>query len=787
MNKTLTDIDMIQLHETDSTRHFVIPIKDAIIFPGIVASLILVRNMNILAATQCFETDSSKCVVLIPQKDLEQAEISSPEEMHNIGVKCFIRQIKKLDNNTYKVLFEGLSRVSTSKIFYYDGVFSAEAQDLTSVIQHSNIVAAYRSVMLEQFKRLCSLSPVYDKDILSIIDRENDLDRIIDIISYYLDTLFARKIESLQIIELHKRAEYLIELIRSECTKIELENTIRQKTQSRMEKQQRDYYLSEQLKSISNELFGQEEDDIISLIDRINKCALPPESKERIQKELKRLKALPTSSPESSVVRTYIDTVLNLPWGIINCDDISLDKASKELDNTHYGQEKVKEAIMEYLAAFTRTKTIRGPILCLVGPPGVGKTSIASSLAKVLNRPLVRISLGGVRDEAEIRGTRRTYIGSMPGSIMNKIALAKSSSPVMVLDEIDKISSDFRGDPSSCLLELLDPTLNTDFRDHYIDLPFDLSKTVFVATANSFYNIQPALIDRLQVVELEGYDTKAKIKIAKDYVLPLIFQEHNIPLKQIAISSSVITSIIEQYTYESGVRGLKNKLEKLVRRVLLKYPKLDEPVVIKNKELFSYLGHKLELDHIPKINFNPIGIVNGLSWNCSGKGDLMRIESVLITGSGKIHVTGNLGSIMEESVFTAFTAVKKYISDSNIKINYDLTKSDLHVHFPEGAVPKDGPSAGIGIATAIFSSLTNKKVNKNIAMTGETTIGGYVLPIGGLREKLMAASKYSITSVILPIQNKVSISKLPQDILNSVNLIYVSHLKEVFKYSLTNE
>jgi ATP-dependent Lon protease len=757
-----------------------LPLRDIVIFPSMVVPLFVGREKSIKALQEVMKSDKS--IVLVTQKN---SEIDDPKskDLYQFGCLSKVLQLLKLPDGTVKVLVEGEKRVKILKHNENDNYLTCEVEivDDQNVSQDLNLLAAG---LIKKFERLQVLNKKDFNENSNNIKNLKDPVEIANNISSNLNIQIFEKQELLEIVDLKKRLEKVHSLIEKETSVLSVEKKIRGRVKNQMEKTQREYYLNEQLKAIQKELgeIDEGKDELSSISKAIAEAKMPKLAKEKCLSELKKLKSMSPMSAEATVVRNYLDWMTELPWSNKSKINTDLKNAQKTLDEDHYGLEKVKERIIEFLAVQKRIQKMKGPILCLVGPPGVGKTSLGKSIAKATNRKFIRISLGGIRDEAEIRGHRRTYIGSLPGKIIQMMKKAGTKNPLFLLDEIDKVGNDYRGDPSSALLEALDPEQNKEFNDHYLEVDYDLSDVMFVTTANTL-NILPPLLDRMEVIRLSGYTEEEKINISQKYLIPNQSKNNGLKKEEWNIDKNINKQIIRHYTRESGVRNLEREISKIARKLVKKIDnkeKVNNP--INEKDLKDLLG-------VQKFNYgeieeeNRIGVVTGLAWTEVG-GEILKIESVVMPGKGKMQITGKLGDVMQESVKAAKSYIRSKSLDYGI-IPPIFDKKDFHIHVPEGATPKDGPSAGVGMVTSIISAITEIPVNKNVAMTGEITLRGLVLPIGGLKEKLLAAHRAGIKKVLIPIENKKDLIEVPKIILDSMEVIPVKSVDEVLKVALT--
>ena len=743
----------------------VLPLRDVVVYPNMVIPLFVGRQKSIRSLENAMN-ENNKTILLLTQMS---ADIDDPvdSELYKIGCSATILQLLKLPDGTMKVLVEGVSRERVSKFRDTDEILYAECETLGLDKQAESLQDdALGRALEDTFNNYVKLNKKIPPEVMSSIAGIENLSKLSDSIAAHMTMRLEEKQKVLELSITKERVEYLIKAMESELDVLHVEKKIRGRVKQQMEKSQREYYLNEQMKAIQKELgeIGDEPNDLDALQKKIETVGLSAEAKEKVMSEFNKFKMMSPMSAEATVVRNYIDTVIALPWKqktIVNSD---LTHAGQILDDDHHGLEKVKERILEYLAVTKRVQKLKGPILCLVGPPGVGKTSLGMSIAKSTNRKFIKMSLGGVRDEAEIRGHRRTYIGSMPGKVIQNISKVKQNNPLFLLDEIDKMAMDFRGDPSSALLEVLDPEQNFAFNDHYLEVDFDLSDVMFIATANSMDSIPLPLLDRMEIIRLPGYTEEEKVNIAKKYLLSKQFQQNGLKKKELLIASSAVKDIIRYYTREAGVRGLDRAISKICRKVVknvLTSTKKPSQIKVTALNLHDYLGVKpYNYGMVDKKDM--VGQVNGLAWTSVG-GELLRIECALMSGKGKITQTGCLGEVMQESITAAITVVRSRAASLGIDNLFHENK-DLHIHVPDGATPKDGPSAGITMALAVASSLTNIPVRADVAMTGEITLRGEVQEIGGLKEKLLAALRGGIKEVIIPLDNAKDLVEIPDNV-----------------------
>jgi ATP-dependent Lon protease len=760
-----------------------LPLRDIVVFPSMVIPLFVGRDKSISALNEVMKKD--KKIILITQKN---SEIDDPKktDVFMYGCEGTILQLLKLPDGTVKVLVEGIKRVKILDFKDNEKFITCEYTSYNDVISNDEDLYPLAATAIRRLEKLTSINKKVSNETISTIKELKEPSQIADNIASHITATISEKQQIFETADVKKRLNAIIKIMENETSIIGVEKRIRGRVKTQMEKTQREYYLNEQLKAIQKELGEIEDgkDENTSLNKSILKSKMPKEVEKKCLQELKKLKNMSPMSAEATVVRNYLDWMIDLPWYKKSEVAIDLVKALNVLDKDHFGLEKVKERIIEFLAVQKRMDKIKGPILCLVGPPGVGKTSLGKSIARATNREFVRMSVGGMRDEAEIRGHRRTYIGSLPGKIIQMMKKAGTKNPLILLDEIDKIGNDYRGDPSSALLEALDPEQNTTFNDHYLEVDYDLSDVMFVTTANTL-NILPPLLDRMEVIRLAGYTEDEKISIANKYLLPKQVKDNGVKQNEMKLDKDIIQNVIRNYTKESGVRNLEREISKLARKVVKKVVAGEQTEVeINKKNLSEFLGvakykfGELEAD-------NRVGIVTGLAWTEYG-GEILKIETVTMPGKGRMQITGKLGDVMQESVKAAKSFVRSKCLEYGI-IPPLFEKKDFHIHVPEGATPKDGPSAGIGMVTSIVSSLTNISVRKDVAMTGEVTITGQVLPIGGLKEKLLAAHRAGIKEVIIPKENEKDLIDMPKKIIDEIKITPVEYADQVLRIALTKE
>lgn len=795
----LSNLNKPKVNEPDDLMPL-LPLRDVVVYPHLVIPLFVGRAKSVKALE--IASDTNKQILLVAQKSANKDEPDA-EDLYEIGTLATVLQMLKLPDGTVKVLVEGLHRVRVSEFIETEECFLAKAEKIADPIENDSETEALMRTVFTQFDQYVKLNKKIPPEILTSLATINEAGRLADTISAHLTLKLEEKQKILEMLSVTERLEHLLHLMESEIDILQVEKRIRGRVKRQMEKSQREYYLNEQVKAIQKELGEQDENaELDELEKRIKESGMSKEAHAKVAAELKKLKMMSPMSAEASVVRNYIDTLVNLPWKKKTKISKDLQAAMDILDADHYGLEKVKERIVEYLAVQQRVGKLKAPILCLVGPPGVGKTSLGQSIAKAVNRKFIRMALGGVRDEAEIRGHRRTYIGSMPGKVMQSMTKVAVKNPLFLLDEVDKMGQDMRGDPSSALLEVLDPEQNHTFADHYIEVEYDLSDVMFVATANTM-NIPAPLLDRMEIIRLAGYTEDEKINIAMKYLLPKELKTHGLKPAEVNISESVVRDIVRYYTREAGVRRLEQEIAKICRKVvkelllnqtnakksrrvadvvatdaIVATPK---KVSVTSKNLEKYLG-VYRYDYGIAAKENQVGQVTGLAWTSVG-GELLTIEAVLLPGKGKTITTGKLGDVMQESVQAAMSVVRSRAAHLGIAEDF-YEKKDIHIHLPEGATPKDGPSAGIGLTTALVSVLTGIPARADVAMTGEITLRGEVLPIGGLKEKLLAAHRGGIKTVLIPEANVKDLVDIPENIKNHLQIHPVKWIDQVLEFAL---
>ncbi len=768
---------------SEQTIYPVLPLRDIVVFPNMIVPLFVGREKSVKALENVIEND--KKILLVSQKDANDDD-PSPDNIYEVGVVATIIQLLKLPDGTVKVLVEGEWRAQIEDFTRTDEYFEAEVSEIPQDQGAEQEVSALMRSVGTQFESYVKLNKRVPPEVIVSINQIEEPAKLADTVASHLNIKLSEKQELLEISSVPKRLEKVYAFMEGEMSVLQVEKKIRNRVKRQMEKTQREYYLNEQMKAIQKELGETEDgkDEISEIEERIKKTKLSKEAKSKADAEVKKLRQMSPMSAESTVVRNYLDWLLSIPWNNKAKIKHDIAKAEETLDTDHYGLEKVKERILEYLAVQKRTNKLKGPILCLVGPPGVGKTSLGKSIARATGRDFVRVSLGGVRDEAEIRGHRRTYIGSMPGKVIQSMKKAKTSNPMFLLDEIDKMGQDFRGDPASALLEVLDPEQNATFSDHYLEVDYDLSDVMFVTTANSLNMPQP-LMDRMEIIRIPGYTEDEKVEIARRHLIPKQLENHGLTDKEWSITDAGLLKLIRLYTREAGVRNLERELARLARKAVREIETAKaETVEVTPDNLNDFSG-------VPKFRYGEvegedrIGVVTGLAWTSVG-GDILTIEAVKMTGKGRITPTGNLKDVMKESVSAASSYVRSRAVEFGIEPPV-FEKTDIHVHVPEGATPKDGPSAGVAMATAIVSVLAGVKIHKHIAMTGEISLRGRVLAIGGLKEKLLAALRAGVTKVLIPEENEKDLAEIPENIKQALEIVPVSTVDDVLEHALTEK
>jgi len=760
-------------------------LRDVIIFPGTIAPIFIRREKSLNALLAAKRIDDGQHILLTTQKK-QDIEEPGAHDLFRVGVLAKIIQTVKLPNNNAKILIEAINRVKLTNITGDDMFVSEYTINPDKEVDNLEVLNDATTAVIESFKEYARANKKINLEILNILTEQRNPSYITNIIASHLTSKIDLKQALLEQTDVQKRAELLLEIITAENAQMDTEQVVQQRVKKQIEKTQREFYLNEQMKAIQQEMDGSnDKSDFFDLEKKIKKLKLSTEAKEKATAELKKLKMMNQLSAESSVVRNYLDTLLSLPWGKRDKSTIKINKTEEILDRDHYGLKKVKERIVEYLSVLKRSRKIRGPILCLIGPPGVGKTSLVKSIAEAMDRKYTKFALGGVRDEAEIRGHRKTYLGSMPGKIITLLKKSKVDNPVMLLDEIDKMSADFRGDPASALLEVLDPEQNSHFVDHYLEVEYDLSNIIFIATANS-YDLPRALLDRMEIINIAGYIEEEKLQIAKNHLVTKQLKMHGMKPEELIIPDDTILELIRYYTKESGVRSLEREIGAIARKVLTRILKDKDlkTVTVTPKDLEEYLGVKKYRFGLAETE-DQIGTTTGLAYTQVG-GDLLSIEAACFKGKGGIKSTGKLGEVMKESAEAAYSCFLSKAKSLGLKES-EYKEFDIHLHVPEGATPKDGPSAGIAIYTTLVSLMTKNPVNRNVAMTGEITLRGKVLPIGGLKEKLLAAVRGGIKTVLIPEENIKDLKDIPANIKDNIEIIPVSNIDQVLEHALVRK
>ncbi|CTQ54838.1 Lon protease [Roseibium album] len=776
----MSDAEILATDPDSTAVYPVLPLRDIVVFPHMIVPLFVGREKSIKALEEVMTTD--KHILLATQMNAADDD-PNPDQIYNVGTLATVLQLLKLPDNTVKVLVEGGARAQIGEYTDRADYFEASATVLPEQEGEDIEVEALSRSVVSEFENYVKLNKKVSPEVLGAVNQIEDYSKLADTVASHLAIKIPEKQEILGVVSVAERLERVLGMMESEISVLQVEKRIRSRVKRQMEKTQREYYLNEQMKAIQKELGDSEDgrDEIAELEEKIKKTKLTKEARERAAAEIKKLKQMSPMSAEATVVRNYLDWLIGIPWSKRSKVKHDLAFAEKVLDTDHYGLDKVKERIVEYLAVQSRANKLRGPILCLVGPPGVGKTSLGKSIAKATGREFIRMSLGGVRDEAEIRGHRRTYIGSMPGKVIQSMKKAKKSNPLFLLDEIDKMGMDFRGDPSSALLEVLDPEQNSSFMDHYLEVEYDLSDVMFVTTANTL-NIPGPLMDRMEVIRIAGYTEQEKFEICRRHLLPKTEKDHGLRENEFSIDDDALQFVVRRYTREAGVRNLEREMATLARKAVKDILMSDkESIKVTLEVVEEYLG-------VPRYRYgeaeleDQVGVVTGLAWTEVG-GELLTIEGVMMPGKGKMIVTGNLKDVMKESI----SAAASYVRSRSVSFGIEppsFEKRDIHVHVPEGATPKDGPSAGIAMATAVISTMTGIPVRRDVAMTGEITLRGRVLPIGGLKEKLLAALRGGIKLVMIPEDNAKDLADIPDSVKNSLEIIPVSGMEEVLKHAL---
>jgi ATP-dependent Lon protease len=761
----------------------VLPLRDIVVFPHMIVPLFVAREKSIRALEEV--TKSDRMIMLVTQKNASDDDPST-DAIYSIGTLASVLQLLKLPDGTVKVLVEGVARAKIRDYTRSDDFYEADSEVLADDLDSSVEIEALGRSVVSEFESYVKLNKRVSSEVVAAVTQIDDYSKLADTVASHLSVKIADKQDVLETASVAKRLEKCLSLMESEISVLQVEKRIRTRVKRQMEKTQREYYLNEQMKAIQKELGDEDgKDDLAELEERIKNTKLSKEARDKAVAEFKKLRQMSPMSAEATVVRNYLDWLLSIPWGKKSKIKRDLEQAEAVLDADHFGLDKVKERIVEYLAVQSRANKLTGPILCLVGPPGVGKTSLGKSIARATGREFVRMSLGGVRDEAEIRGHRRTYIGSMPGKIIQSMRKAKTANPLFLLDEIDKMGMDFRGDPSSALLEVLDPEQNSSFNDHYLEVDYDLSNVMFVTTANTL-NIPAPLMDRMEIIRIAGYTEDEKAEIARKHLIPNAIKKHGLSAEEWTIDDEALLTLIRRYTREAGVRNLEREISNLARKAVkeILLGKKGKNVLVTNENISDYLG-------VPKYRYgqaeleDQVGVVTGLAWTEVG-GELLTIEGVMMPGKGKMTVTGNLRDVMKESISAAASYVRSRAVDFGIEPPL-FDRRDIHVHVPEGATPKDGPSAGVAMATAIVSVMTGIPVHRDLAMTGEITLRGRVLPIGGLKEKLLAALRGGLKKVLIPEENAKDLADIPDSVKNGLEIVPVARMEEVLSHALLRQ
>ncbi len=768
---------------SQTTSYPVLPLRDIVVFPHMIVPLFVGREKSVRALEEVMGED--KQILLSSQIDPGQDD-PDEEGIYRTGVLANVLQLLKLPDGTVKVLVEGKARVKITEFVHNPSFFEARAEELHEYPGAEDELQALVRSVAEEFERYAKIKKNIPEEALAAVSDATEPAKLADLVSGHLGIEVGHKQELLEILSVSERLEKIYGHMQGEMSVLQVEKKIKTRVKNQMERTQREYYLNEQMRAIQKELGEGEEgqNEIAELERRINETKFSKEAREKAEAELKKLKSMSPMSAEATVVRNYLDWLLSIPWGVKSRTKKDLGNAEKVLDADHYGLEKVKERIVEYLAVQQRSAKLKGPIMCLVGPPGVGKTSLGKSVAKATGREFIRISLGGVRDESEIRGHRRTYIGSMPGKIIQALKKAKTTNPLILLDEIDKMGQDFRGDPASAMLEVLDPEQNNTFMDHYLEVEYDLSNVMFLTTANS-YNMPGPLMDRMEIISLSGYTEDEKREIAKQHLLPKVMKNHGLRPKEFVVEDSALTAMVRVYTREAGVRNLEREIAKVARKAVTKIVRKEtQKVVVTDENINDFLG-------VAKFRYglaekeDQVGVVTGLAWTSVG-GEILSIEALRLPGKGRMKATGKLGEVMKESIEAASSYVRSIAPQIGVKPPR-LDRWDIHVHVPDGATPKDGPSAGLAMVTAIVSVLTQIPVRKDIAMTGEVTLRGNASAIGGLKEKLLAALRAGVKTVLIPTENEKDLPEIPDNVKEGLQIIPVSHVSEVLKHALVRQ
>ncbi len=759
----------------------ILPLRETVVYPQMLIPLVVGREKSIKLVEDALA--GNKIIGMCMQKT--PVEEPTPDDIHKVGTVGIIVRSLRFPDNTLRLFVQGLQRIRIIEFTQTEPYFKAKVEVIEERVEKTVEIEGLMRNLLNLFQKMASLIPQFPEELIINAMNIQEPGKLADFIAFNTNLNINEKQEILETIDIKERLQKVTYYLTRELEILEIANKIQNEVKNEIEKSQKEYFLRQQMKAIQKELgeIDPREMEINELRQKLQEAKLPPEAMKEAERELERLALMPPGSAEYTVTRTYLDWLISLPWAKSTEDNLDIKRAEEILNEDHYDLEKVKERILEYLAVRKLKSDMKGPILCFVGPPGVGKTSLGKSIARALGRKFVRISLGGIRDEAEIRGHRRTYVGALPGRIIQGMRKAESNNPVFMLDEIDKLGADFRGDPSAALLEVLDPEQNNSFVDNYLGVPFDLSKVMFIATANVLYTIPPALLDRMEVIELPGYTEYQKLGIAKGFLIPRQLKEHGLENYQIEFTDEAIKKIIREYTREAGVRNLEREIASIIRKIAkgIAEGSISDKVIVDKEDIPKYLGPE-KYTFGMKGEKDEVGVATGLAWTEAG-GDILFVEALVVEGKGNLILTGKLGEVMQESAKTALSYVRSKLKDLNVSYEI-LENSDIHVHVPSGAIPKDGPSAGVTIATAIASALTKRPVKKDIGMTGEITLRGKVLPVGGIREKVLAAHRAGLTAVIMPKENQKDLEEIPEEVKKDLTFYFVEHADEVLNLAI---
>jgi len=759
----------------------ILPLRETVVYPQMLIPLVVGREKSIKLVEDALA--GNKIIGMCMQKT--PVEEPTPDDIHRIGTVGIIVRSLRFPDNTLRLFVQGLQRIRIIEFTQTEPYFKAKVEVIEEKVEKTVEIEGLMRNLLNLFQKMASLIPQFPEELIINAMNIQEPGKLADFIAFNTNLNINEKQEILETIDIKERLQKVTYYLTRELEILEIANKIQNEVKNEIEKSQKEYFLRQQMKAIQKELgeIDPREMEINELRQKLQEAKLPPEAMKEAERELERLALMPPGSAEYTVTRTYLDWLISLPWAKSTEDNLDIKRAEEILNEDHYDLERVKERILEYLAVRKLKSDMKGPILCFVGPPGVGKTSLGKSIARALGRKFVRISLGGIRDEAEIRGHRRTYVGALPGRIIQGMRKAESNNPIFMLDEIDKLGADFRGDPAAALLEVLDPEQNNSFVDNYLGVPFDLSKVMFIATANVLYTIPPALLDRMEVLEIPGYTEYQKLGIAKGFLIPRQLKEHGLENYQIEFTDEAIKKIIREYTREAGVRNLEREIASIIRKIAkgIAEGSITDKVIVDKEDIPKYLGPE-KYTFGMKGEKDEVGVATGLAWTEAG-GDILFVEALVVEGKGNLILTGKLGEVMQESAKTALSYVRSKLKDLNVSYEI-LEKSDIHVHVPSGAIPKDGPSAGVTIATAIASALTKRPVKKDIGMTGEITLRGKVLPVGGIREKVLAAHRAGLTAVIMPKENQKDLEEIPEEVKNELTFYFVEHADEVLNLAL---